>query len=58
MWDWEAELEAVENDLLHVELTSEDVCRLARVLPGDDPLLALLETEMREQGHWREPAVV
>lgn len=55
-WDWQRELEQVESELLSVELTPEDVCRLARYLPGDDPILANVETCMRDSGFWREPA--
>lgn len=55
-WDWQGELRSVESERLRVELAPEDVCRLARLLPGDDPLLSQIEIEMQESGFWRLPA--
>ncbi|HZT92988.1 MAG TPA: hypothetical protein VE985_00730 [Gaiellaceae bacterium] len=43
----------VDNELLHVSLTADEVTRLFEVL-GDDPIADHLEMEMRCQGKWDE----
>lgn len=49
------ELVEADQDMLRISLTAEDVSRLAAVLPANEPLLDLIEVEMREQGFWIEP---
>jgi hypothetical protein len=45
----------VSAGLLHISLSPQHVIELAKHLPPDSEVLALVETELREQSLWVEP---